>query len=269
MKTGNFSYNCNYKLVANRYYNPRISQFNATDPLAEKYYFQSPYTYATDNPVGLMDVDGMGVDKKEDDYFYNSKTGETHVVKTNDKKDNLYVDGDRIATLTKGQLGKGYTNQIFGIKKPMRISNEKIYRNNTDIDLSTGMNIHYSFIEGEGAGASGNVGCRISLNENGQLLITASISHVDSNFTNFTDVSNARFSIAGSNEEIFRKFKPFSIPPQLPPNVIPIGEVNVQLKPNLLVKVNVNIIQYTGDTAGNNSHLYLKKSYLFYYEKNK
>jgi len=46
MKTGKVSYN--YILVANRYYNPRISQFYATDPLAEKYPGMSPYTY----PIG-------------------------------------------------------------------------------------------------------------------------------------------------------------------------------------------------------------------------
>ncbi len=58
MKTCNVSYNCNYKLVANRYYNPRISLFYATDPLAEKYPNFSPYTYTADNPVMLTDPDG-------------------------------------------------------------------------------------------------------------------------------------------------------------------------------------------------------------------
>jgi len=65
MKTGKVSYN--YKLVANRYYNPRISQFYATDPLAEKYPNFSPYTYTADNPVMLVDPDGK-------DWVYNKKT---------------------------------------------------------------------------------------------------------------------------------------------------------------------------------------------------
>jgi len=75
MKISNVSYNCNCSLVANRYYNTRISQFYATDPLAEKYYFQSPYTYATNNPVGLVDVDGLGTNENED-WIKNKKTGE-------------------------------------------------------------------------------------------------------------------------------------------------------------------------------------------------
>jgi len=53
-----------------RYYNPRISQFYATDPLAEKYPNFSPYTYTADNPVMLVDPNGM-------DWYKNNETGET------------------------------------------------------------------------------------------------------------------------------------------------------------------------------------------------
>jgi len=59
MKISNVSYNCNCSLVANRYYNPHISQFYATDPPAEKYHGMSPYTYTADNPVMLTDPMGM------------------------------------------------------------------------------------------------------------------------------------------------------------------------------------------------------------------
>jgi len=103
-------------------YSPRVGRFFAVDPEAKKYSFQSPYAFATNNPVRLVDVNGLGVDKKEDDYYYNSTTGGTKVVKTNDKKDNLYVDGKKMATLTKGQLGEGYTNLWF-VKKPIHITN--------------------------------------------------------------------------------------------------------------------------------------------------
>ena len=47
-----------YYYYGARYYNPRISQFYATDPLAEKYPGFSPYTYTADNPVMLVDPDG-------------------------------------------------------------------------------------------------------------------------------------------------------------------------------------------------------------------
>jgi len=62
MKISNVSYHYNYSLVANRYYNPRISLFYATDPLAEKYPGFSPYT--ADNPVMLVDLDGKFLKEK-------------------------------------------------------------------------------------------------------------------------------------------------------------------------------------------------------------
>ncbi len=42
-----------------RYYDPRISIFYGVDPLAEKYSFQSPFAYAANNPIGLIDFNGM------------------------------------------------------------------------------------------------------------------------------------------------------------------------------------------------------------------
>ncbi len=42
-----------------RYYNPTLSQWLSTDPLAEKYPGMSPYTYTADNPVMLVDPTGM------------------------------------------------------------------------------------------------------------------------------------------------------------------------------------------------------------------
>ena len=44
-----------------RYYNPALSQWLSTDPLAEKYPGMSPYTHTADNPVMLTDPDGREV----------------------------------------------------------------------------------------------------------------------------------------------------------------------------------------------------------------
>ena len=37
----------------------RWGRFTTNDPLAEKYYSMSPYTYCADNPVKFIDPNGM------------------------------------------------------------------------------------------------------------------------------------------------------------------------------------------------------------------
>ena len=41
-----------------RMYDPVLGRFTTVDPLAEKYYSTSPYTYCGNNPVGFSDLDG-------------------------------------------------------------------------------------------------------------------------------------------------------------------------------------------------------------------
>ena len=42
-----------------RFYNPTIARWTTMDPLAEKYYSVSPYAFCNNNPVNLVDPDGM------------------------------------------------------------------------------------------------------------------------------------------------------------------------------------------------------------------
>lgn len=43
-----------------RIYDPRLGKFLSIDPIAYEYPFQSPYVFAANNPVTLIDVYGMG-----------------------------------------------------------------------------------------------------------------------------------------------------------------------------------------------------------------
>ena len=74
-----------------RMYDPVVGVWNTVDPLAEKYYSVSPYTYCLNNPMRFVDLDGT------DTYEYNTVTRE--LVWINDKGGNKiqyvdFIDGD-------------------------------------------------------------------------------------------------------------------------------------------------------------------------------
>lgn len=50
-----------------RYYDPQISIWLSVDPLAHKYPEWSPYTFTGDNPINLIDPDGLWVPGLDDD----------------------------------------------------------------------------------------------------------------------------------------------------------------------------------------------------------
>ena len=39
-----------------RFYDPSLARFHTLDPLAEKYYFQTPFAYAANNPILFLDI---------------------------------------------------------------------------------------------------------------------------------------------------------------------------------------------------------------------
>ena len=53
-----------------RYMDPALGRFSTVDPLAEKYYSISPYAYCMNNPILLIDPNGM-------EWFYYSKDGKS------------------------------------------------------------------------------------------------------------------------------------------------------------------------------------------------
>ena len=67
-----------------RMYDDFTDRWFVPDPLAEKYASMSPYTYCSNNPIIRIDHNGM------DDYRYDDKTGQFHLMKqTDDKTDRV------------------------------------------------------------------------------------------------------------------------------------------------------------------------------------
>ena len=52
-----------------RFYDAQIARFHVVDNYAEKYLFMSPYQYAANNPINLIDVNGDSVMDAGDKYF--------------------------------------------------------------------------------------------------------------------------------------------------------------------------------------------------------
>ncbi len=94
-----------------RWYDAAIGRFTSVDPLASDYSFQSPYAYATNNPVLLRDILGMGVEStivgsKNKDGTYTVIGGDAY-----DGDNGIYVDDGNGG---KGQLiGYSATPQSF------------------------------------------------------------------------------------------------------------------------------------------------------------
>jgi len=100
-----------------RNYDAALGRFNTLDPDAEKYHSQSPYVYADNNPVRLMDIDGKGT---EDEWIQFS-TGET--VKVGDK------GGDKTDYITRvNKDGKVVTKKVDVKKSYVSISGGEIPR---------------------------------------------------------------------------------------------------------------------------------------------
>ncbi len=88
-----------------RWYDASIGKFTSVDPLASDYSFQSPYAYATNNPVLLRDILGMGVEDWVRDADGNirwdndansqatTKKGETYLGKSLTFEFSSYIDG--------------------------------------------------------------------------------------------------------------------------------------------------------------------------------
>ena len=89
-----------------RFYDPALGRFHTVDPLAEKYYFQSLYSYGHNNPIRFTDFMGMGP--------------EDEVKKT----EPLKFDLKEIATKALASVG-------LNIKTPSESTTEKLKETNT------------------------------------------------------------------------------------------------------------------------------------------
>ena len=66
-----------YTYFGARYYDSELSGWLSVDPMSDKYPSLSPYCYSANNPVVLVDPNGMWID----DYYFNTETKQISVIK--------------------------------------------------------------------------------------------------------------------------------------------------------------------------------------------
>ena len=86
-----------------RQHDPILCRWDRIDPLCEKYYNVSPYNYCHNNPIIMIDPNGM------DDYY----TSDGVFLGTNNKKtDYIYISSRKMADMLFIRESD-YRNQIF------------------------------------------------------------------------------------------------------------------------------------------------------------
>ncbi len=101
-----------------RFYDVEVPRFTSIDPLAEKYSFQSPYSYAANNPIKFVDYMGLAPTSTHTDRYGNViavyDDGDLGVYRHNDSSTKEEIDKKREETKTNSGGGEhmGYTLYI-------------------------------------------------------------------------------------------------------------------------------------------------------------
>ena len=93
-----------------RMYDPYLARWTTQDPLAEKYYSISPYSYCSGNPINRMDPNG------KDDYEINMKDGKWTVRWNYDPYDRLIAENGNTLIIKDKRIMEGMREGVVPIE---------------------------------------------------------------------------------------------------------------------------------------------------------
>ncbi len=117
-----------YTYFGARYYDSELSGWLSVDPLSDKYPGLSPYIYSADNPVVLVDPNGMELNTYDDP--------PPKVITNNKEAIKHYYNGNGEPV----KIGENITNELLNTKE-FKKHHENIISGNTDTEGNFGINM--------------------------------------------------------------------------------------------------------------------------------
>lgn len=117
-----------------RLYDPLIGRFMQTDPMAEKYYWISPYAYCANNPIKFIDIDG------KDPIYYKNIWGKVKLIGDDGKTSTgSYLVSGSIVRKVKAatKAGDFYTGDLSENKYVMHIPTGQIQQDVQQTAMAT------------------------------------------------------------------------------------------------------------------------------------
>jgi len=152
-----------YTYFGARYYDADLSSWLSVDPLSDKYPSLSPYCYSADNPVVLVDPNGMEFDEATDKYVQKLE---------NEISMRLKVYNDRMGKLDKSSKSYGKYqeqvneyNKILGEISELRNDKDNIYTMNFGVNINSDGEFKYA-----GQNESGQNVFNINIKQSSEIL---------------------------------------------------------------------------------------------------
>jgi RHS repeat-associated protein len=127
-------------------YDPRLGRRWNVDPVDKPW--MSPYHAFSNNPILNIDPNGAN----DDDIHYNSETGETTIIETDENKDNVLIDGRFITSVEQGSGKSAFDDaRVIGLgnewEQSYILQNEKIIGLDAIKYNGTDESTHYLLID--------------------------------------------------------------------------------------------------------------------------